>query len=267
MNCKNCTLSIQTHHNFCPHCGAKVIRKRLTIKALFSHFSEQFLNYDNKFFQTFIQLFTKPEKVIGCYINGTRKKYVNVISYFAIALTITGLEWYLLNKFFPHVIDMSAIAAKGTEVAANDGVKMIQEYASIVLMLFVPVYALMSRIVFFNIKKFNYTEHLVIFMYVIAQISIFGTLVNLIGAVFGIPLGILVYINGPFQILFSAYCLKRLYNLSLTGIFLRTLLFLVVLVVLFILSTIIYLIVMILYYGGLEEFVKAQKTAIEASGS
>ena len=88
MNCKNCNLLISDKDNFCNSCGAKVIRNRLTIKSLFEDFSEQFLNYDNKFLQTFLHLFTKPEVVIDGYINGTRKKYVNVISYFAIALTL-----------------------------------------------------------------------------------------------------------------------------------------------------------------------------------
>jgi len=170
MECKNCSLSLQTHHNYCPHCGAKVIRKRLTLKALFSHFIEQYLNFDNKFIKTFINLFKKPEDVIGCYINGTRKKYVNVISYFAIALTITGLEWYILNTFFPEAIDISAAVIGGSEEQAAKSIGFMQEYASIILMFFVPFYAFMSRIVFLKNKTFNYTEHLVIFMYVIAQI-------------------------------------------------------------------------------------------------
>ena len=86
MDCKNCSFLIQENDNFCPSCGGKVIHNRLTIKNLFEHFSEQFLNYDNKFLQTFIHLFTKPEVVIGGYINGTRKKYVNAISFFAISV-------------------------------------------------------------------------------------------------------------------------------------------------------------------------------------
>ncbi len=98
MDCKNCHTNLKDTDDFCNTCGAKVVRNRLTIRNLFAHFSEQFLNYDNKFLQTFIHLFTKPEAVIGCYINGTRKKYVNVISYFAIAITISGLQMYILNK-------------------------------------------------------------------------------------------------------------------------------------------------------------------------
>lgn len=85
MNCKNCNLLLSDKASFCSNCGAKVIRNRLTFKNLIEYFSEQFLNYDNKFLQTFIHLFTKPEVVIESYINGTRKKYVNVISFFAIS--------------------------------------------------------------------------------------------------------------------------------------------------------------------------------------
>ena len=79
MECKNCKGLISLSISYCPNCGAKIIKNRLTVKNLFGSFVAQFLNYDNKFLQTFISLFTKPEKVIGSYINGTRKKYVNVL--------------------------------------------------------------------------------------------------------------------------------------------------------------------------------------------
>ena len=92
MNCKSCQSTLKSQDNYCNICGAKVIRNRLTFKNLFEHFSEQFLNYDNKFLLTFITLFKRPEDVIAGYISGTRKKYVNVISYFAIAITLSGLQ-------------------------------------------------------------------------------------------------------------------------------------------------------------------------------
>ncbi|MFC4720782.1 DUF3667 domain-containing protein [Geojedonia litorea] len=263
MECKNCNTSLTLESDYCHVCGGKVIRNRLTIKHLLGYFTETFLNYDNKFLQTFISLFTKPDDVIGSYINGTRKKYVNVISYFAIALTITGIEWYILNTFFPDLIDMSSVAAKGQEALANESVSFVQDYISIVLMLFVPVYALMSKLVFFTLKKYNYTEHLVIFMYIIAQISIFGALINLTGVIIGIPLGHLVYINGPFQLIFSAYCLKKLYNLSIKGLLLRTLLFLVIFLLFFILFSALVVVVNIVMHGGVDAFMEAQKSKIQ----
>ena len=100
MKCKNCNTLLDEQSDYCNICGARAIRNRLTIKNLFEHFSEQFLNYDNKFLQTFITLFKRPESVIGGYIEGTRKRYVNVITYFSIAIMITGVEYFILNKFF-----------------------------------------------------------------------------------------------------------------------------------------------------------------------
>jgi hypothetical protein len=248
MDCKNCSLSLQTHHNFCPYCGAKVIRKRLTIKALFSHFSEQFLNYDNKFLQTFINLFKEPEAVIGCYISGTRKKYVNVISFFAIAITISGLQLYVLNKYFPELVNLSSITAKGQEELASKNLAFIQEYQSILMILYVPIYAMISKIVFFNLKKYNYTEHLVIFMYITAQLSILSAFLVIIGAIFQFSLGTVSIVTLPLQIFYSAYCLKQLFNLSSQGIILRTLILILVLIVFFILITLSY--VAIMYFNG-----------------
>lgn len=259
--CKNCQNTLSLNANYCESCGGKVIHNRLTIKNLFVHFIEHFLSYDNKFLKTFINLFKKPEDVIGSYICGTRKKYINAIQYFAIALTITGLEWFIIKRFFPELMDISALAREGTEEMAQKNVSLIQEYISIFMMLFVPVYALMSRTVFFNIKTFNYTEHIVIFMYIIAQVSIVGAFFNLTGAFLGIPLGILAFINGPFQIIFTAYCLKRLYQLDFMNLILRTLIFIIVCIIFTVVFTALYFLGIYLFLGkdGFIEMMEAQR--------
>src|SRR5690606_26236828 len=141
------------NHDYCGSCGGKVIRNRLTIKNLFADFSQQFLNYDNTFLKTFIALFKKPEDVIGGYINGTRKKYVNAITYFAIALTLSGLQIFILNKFFPEVMNLKSMSLEGMEDMQQDNMAFMQEYQSILYMLMVPVYALISKFVFLKFKK------------------------------------------------------------------------------------------------------------------
>lgn len=262
MNCKNCNTSLEKTNMFCPECGAKVIRNRLTIKNLFEHFSEQFLNYDNKFLKTFIALFKKPEDVISGYIHGTRKKYVNVISYFAIALTISGLQMFLISKFFPEALDVSNMATEGTEEFQKKNMQFVQEYQSFIMMLYVPIYALMSKIVFFNIKKFNYTEHLVIYMYVLAQTTIAGLFVTIVSVYFGGAIGkIGIWFTIPFQIIYAAYCLKRLFSLSYLGILGRTLLFLLILTAFFILFSIV-MVAAIYIFGDIESFRNAQQTAM-----
>jgi hypothetical protein len=261
MHCKNCNTILSHKSNFCNVCGAKMIRNRLTIKNLFSDFIETYLNYDNKFLQTFINLFKNPEDVIGGYIGGTRKKYVNVISYFTIAITFTGLEYFLINRFFPNFLDLSYISQKGMENFSNTILNTIQEYQSFVLMLFVPIYAFMAKMTFFNIKKYNYTELVVIFMYIIAHTSIVGTLIIIPSAFFELKMGYLSPFVLIFQILYSAYCLKRLYNLSLTGIILRTLLFLIVLFVVYIVSILTVFGALFLIKGPdfFKGFIEAQK--------
>jgi Protein of unknown function (DUF3667) len=269
MNCKNCNADLSENSDYCNACGAKIIRNRLTLKNLFADFNEQFLNYDNKFLKTFFHLFTKPEKVIGSYINGTRKKHVNVISYFAIAITITGIEYFIFNKFYPEFLDISNLSMKGLETFTNDTMKFVQEYQSFVLMLFVPVYALMSKLVFFNIKKYNYTEHLVIFMYIIAQLSIFGALIFIPSAMFGLKMGMVSPIIMITQLVYSAYCLKRLYNLSFGGLVLRTLLFFLVFIILYIVTIIIVFAIILLIQGPdfFKGIIEAQNVVKDASGS
>lgn len=262
MHCKNCHTDLDETNSFCPNCGAKVIKNRLTIRNLFEHFSEHFLNYDNKFLQTFISLFNKPDDVISGYINGVRKKYVNVISYFAIALTLSGLQMFILNKFFPEALDLSNITTKGAEEFQKKNMHFIQEYQSLVMMLYVPIYAVISKIVFFNLKKYNYTEHLVIYMYILSQATIISSIVTIIGVYFGKNIGIIGFAFViPFQIIYSAFCLKKLFNLSFMGIVIRTLYFLVVSAVFFILFSIIMVVVMIIT-GDIESLNNARNTAM-----
>ncbi|NMH86593.1 DUF3667 domain-containing protein [Flavivirga algicola] len=264
MLCKNCNKSLNPDVNFCDFCGAKVIRNRLTIKNLFEHFSETFLNYDNKLLQTFIKLFTQPEIVIESYIRGTRKKYVNVISYFAIALTISGFQMFVSNKFFPELMNIDFLAQKGAEDFQRNNMNFVQEYQSFVYMLIVPVYALISKVIFFDFKKYNYTEHLVANMYITAHLSICSSLLILVTFFFGVNFGIVGLLSIPIQIFITAYYFKRLFNLNLKSIILKTVFFLLILTVLFIVFS--FFVAITMYYDGtLDQIKEAQKAAAETA--
>ena len=93
-------------------------------------------------------------------------------SYFALAITVSGIQLYILNTFFPEAMDMSSWVTKGSEEFQRKNMSFIQEYQSIVMMLYVPIYAFISKIVFYDKKNYNYTEQLVVYMYIQAQISI-----------------------------------------------------------------------------------------------
>ena len=114
MNCKNCQVSLKVTDHYCHECGAKVINRRLTFKHAWEEFSTIFLNYDNTFLKTYAHLFTQPHVVIGDYLNGVRKKYLNVVSYSAIALTLTGFQVFMLKNFYPETLDVSHINGSDT---------------------------------------------------------------------------------------------------------------------------------------------------------
>ena len=266
MQCKNCNIQLLENDDYCRSCGGRVIRNRLTFRNLFEHLSETFFNYDNKLLRTVIDLFTKPEEVIGGYINGVRKKYVNPVSLFGLALTITGIYMIIINKFFPEMIDFSSLAIEGQEEMQRRNMQFIQEYQSIIVMLYVPIYALMARLVFFDKKRFNYTELLVVFMYIQAQISIVSALLTIAIGLIGYSSSMVGMFMLLLMIFYTAFALKRIYELNSFEIIVRKLLFGVVLAITFVILTIIVFVLMYLN-GDVQEMIEAQKAAKEATQS
>jgi len=235
MNCKNCNAQLHPNSDYCHVCGAKVIRNRLTLKNLFEHLSETFFNYDNKLFRTIIDLFRKPEEVIGGYISGVRKRYVNPISFFGLALTLSGLLLFLINKFYLEYY-FDSFNAFSQNSSENNHIleKTMQpiaefslEYSSIIFSFLIPIAALISVIVFFN-KKYNYTEHLVVYLYTLSLYSLFSSIIGL-GLLLTYP-QYYMYL-GQYIILvffiYHLYALKRLFQLSVIQLVLKTLFFLV----------------------------------------
>lgn len=218
MQCKNCHTELTPESDFCNSCGGKVIRNRLTFKNLFEHISETFFNYDNKLLRTLIDLAKKPEVVIGGYIAGVRKRYVNPISFFGLTLTLVGLEWFILRKFFPDQINLSSLSFGGNESTLNSIFNFVQDYSSVTMLLLVPVYAIISRTVFFDNKTYNYVEHIVAFAYMMAFLSLLGAILNFIGLSLGSDIGLIAYANLPLQIIYISYCFKKLYKINMMQI-------------------------------------------------
>ncbi|WP_456438652.1 DUF3667 domain-containing protein [Psychroserpens sp.] len=249
MNCKNCHTELTEGSEFCNSCGGKVIRNRLTFRNLFEHISETFFNYDNKLLRTFVDLIKQPEAVIAGYIEGVRKRYVNPISFFGLTLTIVSLEWLILQKFFPQLLNMSSLSTNGNETFMAGLFDFIQKYSSIMMMLYIPLYAIISRTVFFDNKKYNYTEHVVAFIYMLSILSLFGLFLNMICVLIGYDLGAVSYINLLIQIIYISYCFKRLYSLNKLEITARAFLSFIAYIILYIAVVCLILLVVFLLEG------------------
>ncbi|WP_282032092.1 DUF3667 domain-containing protein [Winogradskyella eximia] len=221
MNCKNCNNNLRDSQKFCDECGAKVIQNRLKPKVLAQQVNEQFLCVDNKFLRTFIDLFRTPETVIIGYINGTRKKYIDVLQYFAIALTLAGIQLFLMKTFFIEqfenpfqIIDSSIEGSKFMQDYQNQMNTLMQDgnnFQSIMYILSVPFSAIGTWVTYYftGFKKYNFTEHLVINLYYSAQIIIITSVFFILTSIFGINFAISGILITIITFIYQCYVFKR----------------------------------------------------------
>lgn len=174
MNCKNCNNSLRTDFSYCPNCGAKVVRSRLSLKNVWQDLSYQVFNLDNTLFKTFRHLFSKPEIVVESYISGTRKKYMNPISYFAIAITLSGILFFVLRNVYNVELTRNSFTESQTP-----NLDFVFDYQGLLSYIIMPIYALMTWLLFIDKKKLNYTEHLVANAYITGQTSFVQVLICL----------------------------------------------------------------------------------------
>lgn len=226
MDCKNCSAILNEDFNYCPDCGARIIRNRLTFKNLSHDVTERYFDLDNTFLRTFINLFTKPELVIDGYISGIRKKYLNPISYLGIALTLSGLLIFLMQKVFVIKMDMD-VFNQGLNPKLYDKIMpIINDFSSLVFILFIPIFAIAGWLTF-NKRGYVFSEYLVAFLYTLAQFSIVSFPIGLIVLFFAPQhyMGMSI-IMLPLMIAYSVYVIQRLNKYSPAQFILRTCLFL-----------------------------------------
>ena len=237
MNCKNCQVSLKVTDHYCHECGAKVINRRLTFKHAWEEFSTIFLNYDNTFLKTYAHLFTQPHVVIGDYLNGVRKKYLNVVSYSAIALTLTGFQVFMLKNFYPETLDVSHINGSDYDAAQMD---WFFDYQTLIFFLNIPISAFIAKVSFFRQKKFNYIEHLAITAYLVGQFTITTTLLIILSSTIGINYYTFGVISNFLFIAYTTFTYKKLYAINMKETIIGILIFFLTFVLVIMLISIIF---------------------------
>lgn len=237
MECKNCNNTLRNTQKFCDECGAKVIQNRLKPKVIAQQVNEQFISIDNKFLSTFIDLFRRPEAVIVGYINGTRKRYIDVLQYFAIALTLAGIQVFFMKTFFENSLDFGVGFNEGFNASASNAKNPLEDfdfnnifkYQGLIYILSVPFYALGTWLAYYILKEriYNFTEHLVLNLYFSAQNIIITSVFSILFLFFGIDYMIVsTILSIPFFI-YLFYVLKRVFKTDFWETFAR---FLIVMV-------------------------------------
>ncbi len=220
LHCKNCKYPIE-NYDFCPKCGAKKITKRITFPYLISEFTNRFFNVNNSFFKTFWHLFTKPEEVIGGYINGLRKRYISAFGYFAISLTLTGFYAYIVKDRMEELISLNSTSEQQLAITQTSS-DFSYQYQSLISFIIIPLLALLSRLIFINYKRYNITEHLVIYLYAYSHIVTVGSFLTLPLVFITDNLYVATLVLLPVYVLYIAYVLKRIYQVSFSEIIIKT---------------------------------------------
>jgi len=107
--CKNCGSLVYEHKKYCADCGAKWIENRITMRSVFSDFTDMYIGLDTRFVRTFLDLFKRPEAVIRGFINGRRMGYVDAIRYLFISLFFSGIFIFLLNTYSQVAITLAPL--------------------------------------------------------------------------------------------------------------------------------------------------------------
>ena len=231
MECKNCQYHRDNPFNFCPECGAKVIHNRLTLKNLSQDIAQRVFDIDNTFARTFTHLFSKPDEVIESYIRGIRKRYMNPIGYFGIAITLSGILLLLMRRFFRDQINYDVFGQGANPEVMNKVMNIMFDMNTLIFIIYIPIFAISGWLTF-NRKSYNLTEYSVFYIYILAQWSIILFPISLAALVFspenyliiGLPLLLAL-------VLYSIYAMQRLNRFTLAQMTLRIPLFSVLIMI------------------------------------
>ena len=260
-SCKSCNFEIETQLKFCPNCGGRIIRDRLTIKVVFKEFIQNVFNVDSKFVQTLKDLVVKPEQVFTSFIGGGRKKYYHPVSLLAIAILLSALSTQLLP--FDELInsgqgvgeigyELGYKGAGGTEESFQEALKdeenkqkfeqdrkkmeqFQKEYndftlnnSGLIQYMMIPFYALIAYLVFWKKRLYNFAEMVTVVLYQNAFTTFIGFF--LIIFFYFLDVNVLVVSSLSFVTIFiySNYSFQRLFKLNAVQLILANLRFLLI---------------------------------------
>jgi len=249
-SCKSCDFQLNSNLNFCPSCGGKIIKNRLTVKSVFILFVQNVFNFDNKFTTTLKDLIVKPEVVFKSFIEGARKKYYHPISLLAIAIVLNSIminlypfeEMEMDEGFRKKSYEIGFKSAGGTEEEFKEKLKdekvrkkiedadkrsaktqkeindFVKGNTTLLSYLNIPVYALIAFLVFWKRKEYNFAEIITVVLYQNSLTTFLSVLVIPILYFADSGSGTLYLVSILAVFLYSNYSFQRLFKLNLKQI-------------------------------------------------
>ena len=176
--CVNCSQIVTTP--FCPHCGQKRERKRITLLSLYHDFQSRIYGFDGMFPRTVKDLTLNPGRVAAEFVDGNRVKYVGPVGYFFLMITLYLLLLSILEiDFFEYATTNNPFSIEGTtkqQEFTRRLMDIVSKNLRIFSFLIVPITGIWARI-FFRQSGLNWLEHTVPVFYVQGHIN-WLTIVN-----------------------------------------------------------------------------------------
>lgn len=196
-NCLNCEKELTDQ--YCAGCGQKADTHRITFKNFIFHdVLHGTFHIERGILFTAKEALTRPGKAALDYVAGKRKRYYNV--FYLILLTI-GIMFFI-RHYYGLIINYGEEVVPDT-TGLNEGSKkaseIISKWSKLIMLLFVPLSALNSLLLFRR-KKLNFSEHAILAGMILLGILLISTIghfvfyLNLITQFSGSVISILIIV-------------------------------------------------------------------------
>lgn len=169
--CKNCDQIITG--NFCSQCGQKDY-SRIDRKYIWNEMQYTLIHTNKGFLYSVKKIITNPGKTAREFIDGIRINHYKPI---LLAFVLSGIAAFISFKVIGLTEIMKEYYAKEemNTRAVNDYLKFASSYASILMIILIPLFALTTKLAF---RKWghNYYEHVIMNSYILS----FYTLINIL---------------------------------------------------------------------------------------
>lgn len=150
---------------FCPQCGQKQTRLRLSLRGWLAEVVEDQFGMDGRVPRSVGLLLTRPGRLSAEWVAGRRTRYVRPFRLYLLASLLMFGSLALSQMLHERFADVTATAVDPEQVgslAADEAFNDIaREYAPAVLFALVPVFGLLLRTAFRR-APFSYIDHLVV---------------------------------------------------------------------------------------------------------
>jgi hypothetical protein len=195
--CKSCGSS--GRGNFCSHCGQSLNTKRITVTELIREIYHYFTHIEKGFLFTLKQLVIAPGLMQRTYIQGKRNIHQKPFSMFLICATISAVSRYWIFNAIIHYYHTDIVSEA----------KFFHEYMVMMFILLVPVYVLITYLLFYK-SGYNYAEIGVLILYMAAIFFLLAVLIGFLKLIF--PHLDTVYIEFPVYIIYITITLINFFK-------------------------------------------------------